>query len=144
MESPRFSWSWKEGVRFALCWKFVRDSDLASLPLQNSFEALGSWIVQPLYKTLDYVSHQLRRPLTVVLFTLFTSLVLGIAFYNIPAFKLLGKIVPVQAIRFSLFVYIELIFFGLGCKAFGRFHNQLLVQLWKKGKLTPLFPGEKE
>ena len=139
MESP--SWSWKEGFRFALCWKL--ESEGEDVPLNNRMEILGAWMVEPLYKMLDFGSRHLRKPLTVVLATLLTSVILGVAFYNVPAFTILGKIVPVRAIRFLLFLYIESVFFSLGCRAFGRFHNRSLVELWKRGKLVPLFPGEK-
>ena len=139
MDSPRPSWSWKEGFRFALCWKLLANEPISS----NRLEIFGSWIIEPLYKILDLISRHLRSSLTIVLFTLITAFILGIVFYNIPAFIFLGKIFPAKVVRFFLFVLIELLFLGMGCKAFGRFHNQTLVALWNQGKLTTLFPGEK-
>ncbi len=142
MESHRPSWSWKEGVRFALSWNFRTKEEFPNpLPI-NKMERVGSWIINPLYKILDYVSRRLRRPFTVIFFTCFIGLILGVVFYNIPAFIFLGKIVPTKLLRFSLFIYIELVLLGMGCKAFGRFHNPSLVTSWKKGKLIPVFPGE--
>lgn len=140
MELPN-RWSWKEGFRFALCWKL--EAKEGALPINNRPEVLGAWLIEPLYKILDQIARHLRKPLTVVLFALFASLILGVAFYNIPAFTVLGKIVPVKMIRFLLFIYIEATFFGLGCRAFGRFHNRSLVELWKRGELVLLFPGER-
>lgn len=139
MESPN-SWSWKEGFRFALCWKLEAKEGFT--PLNNKMEILGSWIIEPFYKMLDCASRHLKKPLTIVLLTLFSSLIIGIAFYNIPAFKFLGKVVPVKVFRFLIFIYIECIFFGMGCRAFGRFQNRSLVELWKKEKLAALFPGD--
>lgn len=143
MGLPKVSWDWKEGFRFALCWEFRNKEDFLSFSRYNKAEIFGSWIIDPLYKILDHVCRHLQKPMTVVLVTLFLSLVLGVAFYNIPAFVFLGKILPAKIIRFSLFSYIELVFLGLGCRAWGRFQNRSLVQLWKKGQLISCFPGEK-
>jgi hypothetical protein len=143
MESHNPSWSWKEGLRFALCWEFLNKEGISHLPPSTKVEIFGSWIVSPLYKVLDRICHHLRKPLTIVLFTILTSLILGVIFYNIPAFIFLGRIVLAKALRFSLFIYIEIVLLGIGCKAFGRFQNHLLVELWKKGELTSIFPGGK-
>lgn len=142
MESSKPLWSWKEGFRFALCWELRAKEDLPSPLPSNKMEQLGSWIIEPLYKVLDLISRYLRKPLTIVVLTLLVSLVVGVVFYNIPAFIFLGKIVLAKAFRFALFVYTELLFLGMGCKAFGRFHNRSLVEFWKKGKLISVFPGD--
>jgi hypothetical protein len=136
-------WSWKEGFRFALCWKMRAEKPAISLPTANKAELFGSWIVEPLYHSLDRIAHHIKKPFIVILFILGAALVTTIAFYNIPAFIFLGKILPGKVLRLTLFLVIEWIIFGMGCKAFGRFHNPALIELWKKGTLAPRFPGDK-
>ena len=40
--------------------------------------------------------------------------------------------------------YVEINFFAIGCRAVGRFNNRALIDLWKEGKLIPIFPGDKK
>lgn len=56
---------------------------------------------------------------------------------------ILGKLFPSKAVRFLFFIYIEVNFLGMGCRAIGRFNNQALTELWKDGKLAPVFPGDR-
>lgn len=134
--------SWKEGFLLALAWE-LRSKDGASYPM-NSLEKWSSWYLAPVYKTLDWSFRNLRKPMTIVLLTLAASLIIGLAFYNIFAFILLEKLCFTTWIRFLFFIYVETIILAMGCKAFGRFHNTLLVSQWKYGKLTPRFPGNQE
>ncbi len=142
MESkPR--WSWKEGFRFALCWKFQQKVPHESLPM-HWLEASGYWIVKPIYQILDRVARGLRKPLVIVLFTLSIACFCAIAFYNIPIWLFLGKVFPAKLVRFLTFLYTELLCLGAGIRAFGRFHNASLVKLWKQDRLIPIFPGRAE
>jgi succinate-acetate transporter protein len=137
------TWSWKEGLRFALAKELLAKKD-APIYTMSSTEKFGSWIVRPLYEITAQISKYIRKPLAICLFTVLSALIATLIFYNIPTFMLFGKIFPSKTVRFVLFSYIEINFFALGCRAYGRFNNKELVKLWKAGSLISIFPGDKK
>lgn len=137
----KVSWTWREGVRFALA-KELLSSEGGSYEM-NLVERLGSLWLRPLYKLVGYVSKHIRKPAAISLFTVVAALLVVVVFYNIPALVILGKLFPSKTVRFLFFFYIEANILAMGCCAFGRFHNHILVALWKEGKLVPVFPGDK-
>ena len=136
------SWSWKEGVRFALAEELLSEAGIASTYKLSVAEKFGSHLLRPLYQMIALVSKHIRQPLAICLFTILAALFMTLVFYNIPAFVILGKLFPGKTVRFLLFFYVELNFFALGCRAFGRFNNKALVELWMKGQLVAVFPGD--
>jgi hypothetical protein len=137
------NWSWKEGVRFALATELLSEEKVALSYKMSSAEKLGSWFLRPLYRMIDLVAKKIQQPLAICLFTIVTALFAALVFYNIPAFVILGKLFPSKVVRCLLFLYVELNLFAMGCRAFGRFNNETLVELWKKGRLVALFPGDR-
>jgi hypothetical protein len=137
-------WTWKEGFRFALAGEFRTKSNFGLDYKMSRAEKLGSLFLRPLYKSIDWVSNYIRKPFVIILITLLAALITILIFYNIPAFFILGKIFPPKLIRFLLFFYLELQLFGMGCLALGRFNNQVLIDLWKKDQLVPIFPGDSQ
>lgn len=136
------NWSWKEGVRFALAGELLSEEGIASVYKMSATERLGSQILKPLYRMIDFASKHIRQPFAICLFTILASLFAALVFYNIPAFIILGKLFPSKIVRCLLFLYVELNFFAMGCRAFGRFNNKTLVELWKRGRLVAVFPGD--
>jgi hypothetical protein len=65
-------------------------------------------------------------------------------FYSIPVFVVFGKLFPSWLVRFFLFFSVELNLFAIGLRTFARFNNKALVNLWKKGELVAVMPGEYE
>lgn len=135
------SWTWLEGLRFALAEEFLLEKGLSYE--MSLAEKWGSAFLRPLYRVIHYVSKHIRRPMAIVLFTMVAALSATIAFYNIPALVILGKIFPSQVFRFLFFLYVEVNLVAMGGCAFGRFNNNELVKLWKNGKLEAIFPGDK-
>jgi hypothetical protein len=88
------------------------------------------------------MSKHIRQPLAICLFTILATLFAALVFYNIPLFVILGKFFPSKMVRCLFFLYVELNFFAMGCRAFGRFNNKALIELWKKGRLLAIFPGD--
>lgn len=144
MELPKeVVWRWKEGLRFALADHFRR-ADLSSLTYKKTgLESFGSFWVDPVYKIIGWVAVQLRKPVLIIFITLSAALFSIFIFYNVAVFAVLGKFFPTTAFRFLTFLYFELIGIGLGCRAFGRFSNLDLVDLWKRGEVIALFPGSR-
>ena len=134
-------WSWKEGLQFALATELLTEEGVASSYKLNVAEKFGSLILKPLYRAIALVSKHIRKPLAICLCTTLAALIAALVFYNIPAFVILGKLFPSKAVRFLLFLYVELNFFAMGCCAYGRFNNKVLVELWKMGRLVAVFPG---
>lgn len=137
------NWAWKEGVRFAFAEKFLSQDDSFLTYDKSLSERFGTFFVKPLYKAIDYVARHISKPLAIFLFTILAAFCAMLVFYNIPAVLILGKIFPSKVIRCLLFIYVEVNLFGMGCRAMGRFNNKALIDLWKEGKLTPIFPGDK-
>lgn len=138
------NWSWKEGVVFAFAGKLLSAEDVNNTYEVSFVEKLGSQILKPLYKIIELISKNIGFPLAICLFTILAALILVLVFYNIPVFIIFGKIFPTYVLRFFLFFYVELNLFAIGCRAFGRFNNKALVDLWKKGRLLAVMPGEYE
>lgn len=137
-------WSWKEGFVFAFARKLLFAEDV-NLTYQMSFgEKLGSQILNPLYRTIEFISKNIRMPLAICFFTLLAALIIGFAFYSIPAFVIFGKLFPVWLVRFLFFFYVELNLLAMGCVSFGRFNNKELVNLWKNDRLIAVMPGDYE
>lgn len=136
------NWSWKEGFKFAFAEVFLLDGGTTSAYKMNLGEKFGTKLLTPLYRMIDLVSKNIREPLAICLFTILAALIAALVFYNIPAFVILGKIFPSKLVRFLLFFYCELNLFGMGCRAFSRFNNKVLVDFWKKGRLEAVFPGD--
>ena len=136
------NWSWKKGFRFAFAGEFLFDEGMASTYKMNLGEKFGMQFLRPLYKTIDLVSKNIKEPLAICLFTILSALIATLVFYNIPAFVILGKLFPSKFVRFLLFLYCELNLFAMGCCAFSRFNNEVLVNLWKAGRLVAVFPGD--
>jgi hypothetical protein len=137
------NWSWKEGFRFALATELFSEEGIDSPYKMSLAERFGSWLLSPLYRMIDLVAKKIQQPLVISLFTILTALFAALVFYNIPAFVILGKLFPSKVVRCLLFLYVELNFFAMGCRTFGRFNNKILVELWKKGRLEALFPGDR-
>src|SRR5262245_57692573 len=110
------TWSWKEGFRFALAGELLPEAGIPSTYKLSVAEKFGSRLLRPLYQMIALVSKYIRQPLAICLFTTLAALVTALVFYNIPAFVILGKLFPGKAIRFLLFLYVELNFFALGCR----------------------------
>jgi len=131
-------WTWKEGFRFALAGELLSEQDYK----KSSAERFGAFFLRPVYKGIDYMSRHIKKPFAILFFTILAALCAIVVFYKIPALIILGKVFPSRLVRFLFFVYIELIVFGMGCRAIGRFNNQDLIKLWKTGKLAAVFPGD--
>lgn len=135
-------WSWREGFRFALARELLSDDKLAVTYEMNRAEKFGSRFLKPLNQLINFLSKNIRLPLAIVFFTLMAALFAVIVFYNIPAFEILGRLFPSNLVRGLLFFYVEMNIFAMGCRAFGRFNNSVLVEQWKSGHLVPVFPGD--
>lgn len=135
-------WSWKEGFRFALAEELISEEDPTSTYKMSAIEKFGSHILSPLFRTIDFISKHIRQPLAICLFTMLAAFFSLLVFYNIPAFVILGKLFPSKVVRCLVFFYVELNFFAMGCRALGRFNNKMLVELWKRGRLVAIFPGD--
>lgn len=136
-------WSWKEGVRFALAAKIIKDDgSLFDYP-KNRVETFGSTVLFPLYKSINYISQQIRKRHMIAFLTLLAGLIALFVFYNIPAIKFLGFLFHPQRMRFLLFCFFQINILAAGCNAFGRFSNPSLVEAWKSQKLKAVFPGDK-
>jgi hypothetical protein len=142
--SLKTSWTWKEGLKFALAENFLTQDESILTYTKNRAEYFGAFCVKPLYYTLDCVSKKIKKPMAIFLFTLLALFCVILIFYNIPALIFLGKLFPSKTVRFLLFIYVEISLFSLGCRAVGRFNNKALIQLWKEGKLIPIFPGDQK
>jgi hypothetical protein len=140
----KMTWTWKEGFRFALAEKFLTQDDFFFTYTKNRAERFGTFCVKPLYRTVDYVSKHIQKPMAIFFFTTAAALCAILVFYNIPALTLLGRLFPSKFVRLLLFIYVEINLFSLGCLAVGRFNNKALVELWKEGKVIPIFPGDKQ
>jgi hypothetical protein len=138
------NWSWKGGLIFAFARQLLPAQEIDLKYVIHYAERLGSQILRPLYRVIEFTSKNIRMPLAICLITLLAALMVGFAFYNIPAFTILGKLFPIGWVRFAFFIYAELNLFGLGCVAFGRFNNKHLVNLWKSGRLIAVMPGDYE
>lgn len=136
------NWAWKEGVQFAFAEKFLLENDFFLTYDKNFSEQFGIFLVKPLYGLIDYIARHVKKPLAIFVFTIVAALCAMLVFYNIPALLMLGKLFPSKAVRCLLFIYVEANLFGMGCRAMGRFNNKTLIDLWKKGKLIPIFPGD--
>ena len=134
------AWTWREGFRFALASKLAPKG--ATSYAMNRAEKWGSLYLTPLHKTIGWISSNIRWPMFIALTTFVTGLIALLVFYNIPAIYILGRLIPFQSIRFLLFLYIETCLLSLSSCALGRFQNKSLIELWKKGLLTPVFPGD--
>jgi hypothetical protein len=135
-------WSWKEGFQFVLGEELISKEELASTYKMNPTEKFGSQLLRPLFRTINLISKHIREPLAICLFTMLAALFSLLVFYNIPAFVILGNLFSFKAVRCLLFLYVELNLFAMGCRAFGRFNNKTLVELWKGGRLVAIFPGD--
>jgi hypothetical protein len=133
------NWTWKESFRFALAGMLLSEEDYK----KSSAERFGAFFLRAPYKVIDYVSRHIKKPFAILLFTILAALFAVVVFYKIPALIILGKVFPSRLVRFMFFVYVELIVFGMGCRAIGRFNNRDLIKLWKAGKLAAIFPGDK-
>ncbi len=138
------SWSWKEGFFFVFAGKLISAEGIDKAYEISFGEKLGTQILKPLYRMIEFISKNIRLPLAISLFTMLTALILSLVFYNIPALVIFGKLFPGWLVRFVLFFYVELNLFAIGCRAFGRFNNKLLVGLWKNGQLVAVMPGDCE
>lgn len=138
------SWSWKEAIAFAFAGKFLSVTGVKNAYEMSFGEKLGSQILKPLYRMMELISKNIKLPLAICLFTILAACILGFVFYSIPAFFFFGKVFPTWLIRLSLFFYVELNLLAMGCRAFGRFNNRILVDLWKNGQLIALLPGDYE
>lgn len=138
------NWSCKELIAFAFAGKLLSVTGVENAYEMSFGERLGSKILKPLYRMVELISKNIKLPLAICLFTILAACILGLVFYSIPAFMFFGKIFPAWLIRLSLFFYVELNLLAMGCRAFSRFNNKTLVDLWKKGELIALFPGDCE
>lgn len=138
------SWSWKEAVVFAVAGRLLSVTGAENAYEMSFGEKLGSRILKPLYRLIELVSKKIKLPLAISLFTILAAFILLFVFYNIPAFIFFGKVFPTWLIRPALFFYVELNLLAMGCKAFGRFNNRILVEQWKRGQLIALMPGDYE
>jgi hypothetical protein len=129
---------------FAFAKKLLTKEDNELAYEMSLGEKLGSKILTPLYRVIEFISKNVRIPIAICLFTMLAGLILGFAFYSIPAFVIFGKLFPVWLVRFFLFLYVELNLFAMGCISFGRFNNKILVDLWKSGRLVAVLPGDYE
>jgi len=136
-------WSWREGFRFAFAAKFVSREGVPYAYPKGKLEAFGTAILRHLYMLIDWLSRHLQRFHVILLVTAVAAVTALFIFYNIPAFLFLGKLFPPQWIRFFFFIYCECLLAAAGCRAFGRFQNQKLVNEWKSGKLIAAFPGDR-
>ncbi len=138
------SWSWREGLAFAFASKLL-SAEKSHQPYEMSVgEKWGTRLLQPLYRVIEFVSKNVKMPLAICFFTLLAALLIGFAFYTIPAFVIFGRLFPVWLIRALFFVYVEINLLAMGCVAFGRFNNKELVSLWKNGCLVAVMPGDYE
>lgn len=137
-------WSWKDGFIFAFAGKLLSVKGTENAYEISFIEKLGSQILKPLYRIIELISKNIRLPLAICLFTIISALILGLVFYSIPVFVFFGKLFPAWLVRFFLFFYFELNLFAIGCRAFGRFNNKVLVGLWKNGQLVAVMPGDYE
>lgn len=135
----RIKWTWKEGFRFALASEFRPKDGGIFFYEMSSAEKFGSLFLKPFYKMLAQVSKYIRKPLAICIFTIFSAFLSLLIFYNFPALVILGKLLPYQAVRHVLFLYIESTFFCIGFRALGRFNNKVLVDLWKRNELASVF-----
>lgn len=136
-------WSWKEGLVFAFAKKFLPVEGTEALKM-NLSEKLGSQLLKPLYRMIEFISKNIRIPLAICLFTLLATLIIGFIFYNIPILFIIGELFPLGLVRFLFFIYVELNLFAMGCMAFGRFNNKALVEHWKRGQLNAVLLGDHE
>lgn len=135
-------WTWKEGFRFALAAEFRLKDEGSFGYKMSSIEKIGTLYLKPLYRSFHWISSHIRKPSIIIFATLLVAFLVALTFYNLPTFVLLGKLFPSKWVRFLFFLYIETTLLSLGCRAIGRFSNTLLVDLWKKGQLVPIFPGD--
>ena len=138
------NWSWKEGFRFAFAGELISKEGVASTYKMSPTEKFGSQILKPIYRMIGLLSKHIKKPLTICLFTILAGLFIALVFYNIPVFVILGKLFPSKAVHCLVFLYIELNFFAVGCRAFGRFNNKALIELWKNGQLVAVLPGDRK
>ncbi len=125
-------WTWKEALRFALAKGFYSKDHLhVSYDISQS-EKIASWYLRPLEAVLHWISSHIRKPWIIVALTLLVALSAVLVFYNVPVLLALGRIFPSQLVRFVLFFYVETNLLSMGCRAFSRFNNAALVDLWKK------------
>ena len=136
-------WSWKEGVAFAFAGKLLSVEGADHIYTLSFGEKVGSQILRPLYRIIEVVSKNIKLPLAICLFTILAAIILGLVFYS-PVLVIFGKLFPTWLVRLLLFLYVELNLLALGCRAFARFNNHVLVDLWKKGRLMAVLPGDYE
>ena len=136
------NWAWKEGIQFAFAVELLSEKGTTIHYKMSFAEKFGSRLLRPLYRMTELVSKNIKRPLAICLFTIAAALIAALIFYNIPIFIILGKLFPTQLIRGLLFFYVELNILAMGCRAFGRFNNKALVDLWKKGQIVAVLPGD--
>lgn len=131
-------WSWEEGLKFGLAREFLSNEENLVAYQMSPAEKFGALVLKFPYRIIDLVSRHIRKPLAICLFTLLSVLLSTLVFYNILTFALLEKIFLSYVLRFLFFLYVELVIFALGCRAFGRFNNKVLIVLWKNGQLVPI------
>ncbi len=138
------SWSWKEAIAFAFAGKLLSVTGAENAYEMSFCERLGSQTLKPLYRIMELISKNIKLPLAICLFTILAAFILGFVFYSIPAFIFFGNVFPIWLIRLAFFFYVELNLLAMGCRAFGRFNNKNLIDLWKNGQLIALMPGDYE
>src|ERR1700722_17091659 len=108
------SWSWKEGLVFAFAKKLLSIDGVEPSYEMSIGEKFGLQILNPLYRIIEFISKNIRIPLAICLFTMLAALILGFAFYSIPAFVLFGKLIPIWLLRLVLFIYVQMNLLAMG------------------------------
>jgi|JI9StandDraft_2_1071091.scaffolds.fasta_scaffold45158_3 hypothetical protein len=135
-------WSWKEGFTFALAAKLLPAHGVDVTYKKTFAEKVGSQILRPLHRAIGFVSRNIKKPVAICLFTMVAALIIGVVFYRIPAFIILGRLFPTQLVRALFFLYAELNLLAMGMQAFGRFNNEGLIAIWKSKRLIAFMPGD--
>ncbi|MBS0585672.1 MAG: hypothetical protein JSR76_05160 [Verrucomicrobia bacterium] len=135
-------WSWKEGFTFALAAQLLPAHGVDVACKKTLGEKVGSQILRPLHRVIAFVSRNIKKPVAICLFTMVAALIIGVVFYRIPAFIILGRLFPTQLVRALFFFYAELNLLAMGMQAFGRFSNEGLIAMWKSNRLIVFMPGD--
>lgn len=131
------TWTWKEISQFILARELCSKNNIPFQYKMNNTERYCAAFLNPIYRTVEKVIKKLSQRMLIAVVTLVIAIFVLCVFYDFPALVIL-KIFPYQILRFLFFLYIELIFFCMGCRALGRFNNPFLLTLWNAEKTNKI------
>ena len=137
-------------ARFALAREFVTREQTPHVYQATLVERCGGALRWGVGSALDHLLREIRNPIVVVAIAAIAAVAVTIAFYPAVIFNAVVTVIPIVArlepwmAQMALYILTQTTLLGITLRAYGRFQNNDLKELWKADEIRPLFIGAKK